>query len=133
MHSIATRFAGRLHDIPGLANAMTLDPVGKLSGAILCFGVARFVLGLGESGNVTAAIKAVVRDHQPRLPPTEDPHPDLSLSPYVLRKDRPRKLLILLSEFNARSADLLSCELTCLSLPCEHVMCLLEKSQTASH
>jgi hypothetical protein len=127
MHSIAARFAGRLHHIPGLANAMTLDPVSKLSGAILCFGVARFVLGLGESGNVPAVIKAVVRDHQPRLPSREDRHPDLTLSPYVLRKDRPHKLLILLSEFNTRSADLFSCELTCLSLPRAHVMCLPRK------
>jgi MFS transporter, ACS family, hexuronate transporter len=41
-----------LHSSPGLAD------LGKLSGAVIGFGIARFVLGLGEAGNFPAAIKA---------------------------------------------------------------------------
>jgi ACS family hexuronate transporter-like MFS transporter len=35
-----------------------VDNVGKLSGAVVGFGVVRFMLGLGEAGNFPAAIKA---------------------------------------------------------------------------
>ena len=47
-----------LAHLPLLHDAQWVQNIGKLSGAVMGFGVVRFVLGLGEAGNFPAAIKA---------------------------------------------------------------------------
>ena len=47
-----------LGHLPLLANREWVTSIGKLSGAIVGFGVVRFVLGLGEAGNFPSAVKA---------------------------------------------------------------------------
>jgi MFS transporter, ACS family, hexuronate transporter len=59
LHGAAGSLASLLRQIPGCAHAPALDGLAKLSGAIICFGLARFLLGLGEAGNFPSAIKAV--------------------------------------------------------------------------
>jgi ACS family hexuronate transporter-like MFS transporter len=44
--------------VPGLGSSAWVSNLGQLSGAVIGFGVVRFVLGLGEAGNFPAAIKA---------------------------------------------------------------------------
>ena len=58
LHSAAHGLAGWLMHVPLLHNAGWVDSLGKLSGAIIGFGIVRFALGLGEAGNFPAAIKA---------------------------------------------------------------------------
>src|ERR1700679_3800963 len=50
--------SGLLAHIPMLHSSAWIVDLGKLSGAVIGFGIARFVLGLGEAGNFPAAIKA---------------------------------------------------------------------------
>jgi ACS family hexuronate transporter-like MFS transporter len=50
--------AGLLEHVPLLHGQHWLDSMGRLSGAVVGFGVVRFFLGLGEAGNFPAAIKA---------------------------------------------------------------------------
>ncbi len=59
LHAIAVFLSQLLRHLPGLASAPSLDSLANLSGAVIGFGLARFVLGLGEGGNFPAAIKAV--------------------------------------------------------------------------
>jgi MFS transporter, ACS family, hexuronate transporter len=59
LHGIAVALAHLLRRVPGLASASWLETLANLSGAVIGFGIARFVLGLGEAGNFPAAIKAV--------------------------------------------------------------------------
>jgi ACS family hexuronate transporter-like MFS transporter len=47
-----------LAHFPMLHSSTWVTDLGKLSGAVIGFGIARFVLGLGEAGNFPAAIKA---------------------------------------------------------------------------
>jgi len=58
LHTVAA-FLASLRHIPGLASAHWVGSLGVLSGAVTGFGIARFFLGLGEAGNMPAAIKAV--------------------------------------------------------------------------
>jgi ACS family hexuronate transporter-like MFS transporter len=59
LHNAAVALSHILHHVPGFASAPSLDLIANLSGAVIGFGIARFVLGLGEAGNFPAAIKAV--------------------------------------------------------------------------
>jgi ACS family hexuronate transporter-like MFS transporter len=59
LHMFALSLASLLRHIPGLSSAHWITSMANLSGAIIAFGIARFVLGLGEAGNFPAAIKAV--------------------------------------------------------------------------
>jgi ACS family hexuronate transporter-like MFS transporter len=58
LHSLAAGLAHTLTAVPGLHGSAQIADLGQLSGAVLGFGVARFILGLGEAGNFPAAIKA---------------------------------------------------------------------------
>lgn len=58
LHSAAQSIAAGLMHVPFLHHAGWVNNIGKLSGAIIGFGIVRFVLGLGEAGNFPAAIKA---------------------------------------------------------------------------
>lgn len=55
----AMRTVAGLFGSAGFHNSHWLLTLGGLSGAVVGFGVARFVLGLGESGNFPACIKTV--------------------------------------------------------------------------
>jgi len=59
LHSLTIDVASFLRHVPGLASASWVNSMANLSGAVIGFGIARFVLGLGEAGNFPAAIKAV--------------------------------------------------------------------------
>lgn len=59
LHALAIDAASFLRHIPGLGSASWVNSMANLSGAVIGFGMARFVLGLGEAGNFPAAIKAV--------------------------------------------------------------------------
>jgi MFS transporter, ACS family, hexuronate transporter len=59
LHTVAAFLASLLRHLPGLASAHWVGSFGVLSGAVIGFGIARFFLGLGEAGNMPAAIKAV--------------------------------------------------------------------------
>ena len=59
LHALASDAASLLRHLPGLGSASWVDSMANLSGAVIGFGIARFVLGLGEAGNFPAAIKAV--------------------------------------------------------------------------
>lgn len=59
LHLFAAGLASALRHVPGLGSAHWVSSMANLSGAVICFGIARFVLGLGEAGNFPAAIKAV--------------------------------------------------------------------------
>ena len=59
LHKLAVLFAGALVHVPGLRSAHWITTIANLSGAVIGFGIARFVLGFGEAGNFPAAIKAV--------------------------------------------------------------------------
>lgn len=59
LHGMAAAFSHLLRHIPGLTSSPSLVSMANLSGAVIGFGLARFVLGLGEAGNFPAAIKAV--------------------------------------------------------------------------
>lgn len=58
LHSLAVSLSAMTSHLPLLRNASWLQNAGKLSGAVIGFGVVRFVLGLGEAGNFPSAIKA---------------------------------------------------------------------------
>ena len=51
-------FAVAISHLPLLGHAAWVANIGQLSGAVVGFGIVRFVLGLGEAGNFPAAIKA---------------------------------------------------------------------------
>jgi ACS family hexuronate transporter-like MFS transporter len=59
LHRFAAGLASGLRHVPGIGSAHWVSSMANLSGAVIAFGIARFVLGLGESGNFPAAIKAV--------------------------------------------------------------------------
>ena len=59
LHLFAAGLASALRQVPGLGSAHWVSSMANLSGAVIAFGIARFVLGLGEAGNFPAAIKAV--------------------------------------------------------------------------
>jgi ACS family hexuronate transporter-like MFS transporter len=59
LHGIAAALAHLLAHVPGLASSHALTSMANLSGAVIGFGIARFLLGIGEAGNFPAAIKAV--------------------------------------------------------------------------
>jgi ACS family hexuronate transporter-like MFS transporter len=59
LHVLAAGLASVLRHIPGVGSAHWVSSMANLSGAVIGFGMARFVLGLGEAGNFPAAIKAV--------------------------------------------------------------------------
>lgn len=58
LHSIAHSLSGALVHLPMLRTSSWVTDLGNVSGAVIGFGIARFILGLGESGNFPAAIKA---------------------------------------------------------------------------
>ena len=58
LHSAAHGVSDAMKHLPWLGHAAWVDNFGKLSGAVVGFGIVRFVLGLGEAGNFPAAIKA---------------------------------------------------------------------------
>jgi MFS transporter, ACS family, hexuronate transporter len=66
LHMFAAAFASALRYIPGLGSAHWVSSMADLSGAVIAFGIARFVLGLGEAGNFPAAIKAVAEWFPPK-------------------------------------------------------------------
>jgi ACS family hexuronate transporter-like MFS transporter len=59
LHRFAAGLASALLHVPGTGAAHRVSSLANLSGAVIAFGMARFLLGLGESGNFPAAIKAV--------------------------------------------------------------------------
>ena len=59
LHRMAAGLASGLRHVPALGSAHWVSSMANLSGAVIGFGIARFVLGLGEAGNFPAAIKAV--------------------------------------------------------------------------
>jgi MFS transporter, ACS family, hexuronate transporter len=59
LHRLAVFVARLLRAAPGVISPSALESIAALSGAIVCFGIARFFLGLGEAGNFPAALKAV--------------------------------------------------------------------------
>ncbi len=59
LHTLAAALASFLEHIPGIGSAHWVTSMANLSGAVIGFGIARFVLGFGEAGNFPAAIKAV--------------------------------------------------------------------------
>ena len=58
LHAMALHLSAGLQHVPGFRNAAWVESIGKISGAVIGFGVARFLLGLGEAGNFPSAIKA---------------------------------------------------------------------------
>jgi ACS family hexuronate transporter-like MFS transporter len=57
--SVAARMLSHaVLSVPGLHNAGWARSLGILPGAVIAFGVLRFLLGLGQSGNFPAAVKA---------------------------------------------------------------------------
>jgi MFS transporter, ACS family, hexuronate transporter len=56
--SAAHLLAGALEHLPLIGKSSTIASIGTLSGVVIGFGFARFLLGLGEAGNFPAAIKA---------------------------------------------------------------------------
>lgn len=59
LHTLVVAGASLLHRLPGLGSAKWISSIANLSGAVVGFGIVRFILGLGEAGNFPAAIKAV--------------------------------------------------------------------------
>lgn len=59
LHAAAIVFAHQLMRLPGMGTAHWVGAIANVSGAVIGFGIARFVLGFGEAGNFPAAIKAV--------------------------------------------------------------------------
>src|SRR5580700_5071039 len=56
--ALAAQFASRaLVHVPALGDAGWVNGTGTVSGAVLGFGLVRFLLGLSESGNFPAAVK----------------------------------------------------------------------------
>jgi MFS transporter, ACS family, hexuronate transporter len=66
LHMFAAGLASVLRHIHGLGSAQWVSSLANLSGAVIAFGIARFVLGLGEAGNFPAAIKAVAEWFPPK-------------------------------------------------------------------
>jgi ACS family hexuronate transporter-like MFS transporter len=54
-----SRVAEAMTHLPLLSGLASVKGVGTVSGAVIGFGVARFLLGFGEAGNFPAAIKTV--------------------------------------------------------------------------
>ena len=59
LHSSMAMLALLLRYLPGIGSGHWVAMMGNLSGAVICLGITRFTLGLGEAGNFPAAIKAV--------------------------------------------------------------------------
>jgi ACS family hexuronate transporter-like MFS transporter len=59
LERVVSGLAGALHLLPGFGSAHWIASMTALSGAVIAFGIARFVLGFGEAGNFPASIKAV--------------------------------------------------------------------------
>ncbi len=59
LHAMVAWGSHLLQHLPVIGSAHSIAALGNLSGAVIGFGVVRFVLGLGEAGNFPAAIKAV--------------------------------------------------------------------------
>jgi len=59
LHTLVAAGASSLHPLPGLGSAKWISSIANHSGAVVGFGIVRFILGLGEAGNFPAAIKAV--------------------------------------------------------------------------
>ena len=59
LERVVSGLATTLQQLPGLGSAHWIASLGALSGAVVAFGIARFLLGLGEAGNFPASIKAV--------------------------------------------------------------------------
>ncbi|MDR3413175.1 MAG: MFS transporter [Formivibrio sp.] len=59
LHSSMVTLALLLRRLPGIGSGHWVGMMGNLPGAVICLGIARFALGLGEAGNFPAAIKAV--------------------------------------------------------------------------
>ena len=56
--SLVARLLSRgLSHVPVLGDAGWVKDIGMVSGAVIGFGIARFLLGLGEAGNFPAAVK----------------------------------------------------------------------------
>lgn len=59
LHTLAVQGASLLQHVPDLGSVNWIRSLAHLSGAVIGFGIVRFILGLGEAGNFPAAIKAV--------------------------------------------------------------------------
>ncbi|MDX6462330.1 MAG: transporter, family, hexuronate transporter [Acidobacteriaceae bacterium] len=59
LHSLMAALTGLLQHLPVLGSAHWVIAMRDLPGAVVGFGLVRFVLGFGEAGNFPAAIKAV--------------------------------------------------------------------------
>jgi MFS transporter, ACS family, aldohexuronate transporter len=59
LHSSMVALDHLLQHLPGAGAEHWVAMVGNLSGAVICLGIVRFALGLGEAGNFPAAVKAV--------------------------------------------------------------------------
>ena len=60
--SSAAQFLSRtLIHVPVIGNAAWVRDIGMVSGAVIGFGLVRFLLGLGEAGNFPAAVKTTRR------------------------------------------------------------------------
>ena len=59
LQSSMAALAGLLGHLPRIGSAHWVAVLGNLSGAVICLGIVRFALGLGEAGNFPAAVKAV--------------------------------------------------------------------------
>lgn len=59
LHSSMVTLGLFLQRLPAVGSEHWVAVVGHLSGAVICLGIVRFALGLGEAGNFPAAVKAV--------------------------------------------------------------------------
>jgi MFS transporter, ACS family, hexuronate transporter len=59
LHNSTMILSKVLQHLPAVGSGNWLARIGGLSGAVICLGIARFALGVGEAGNFPAAIKAV--------------------------------------------------------------------------
>jgi MFS transporter, ACS family, hexuronate transporter len=59
LHHSMTVLGSLLRDLPGAAARNWASTIGSLSGPVICLGIARFALGVGEAGNFPAAVKTV--------------------------------------------------------------------------
>jgi ACS family hexuronate transporter-like MFS transporter len=59
LEKVVSGLAAALQRLPGTGSAHWIASIGALSGAVIAFGLARILLGLGEAGNFPASIKTV--------------------------------------------------------------------------
>jgi MFS transporter, ACS family, hexuronate transporter len=59
LHDSMAMLGRLLQQLPRVGSEHWVVLMGNLSGAVICLGIARFALGLGQAGNFPAAIKAV--------------------------------------------------------------------------